>query len=138
SRRGAKRPALDAVAIASVLNRHGVRYVVIGAFAAIAQQAPIEPTTDIDLTPDPSPTNLRRLSAALREPGARIRSDASPEGLPFVELPVGAARPPASLKPLVSCGFGFPSTSGGCPCESAMLRRTSVVPSRACPPARRG
>ena len=33
-------------------NRHQVRYVVIGAFAAIAQQAPIPATRDIDITPD--------------------------------------------------------------------------------------
>jgi hypothetical protein len=42
---------LDAAAIASAMNRHGVDYVVIGAFAAIAQQAPIAPTRDIDFTP---------------------------------------------------------------------------------------
>lgn len=74
---------LDAAGIVSVLNRHGVRYVVIGAFAAIAQQAPIPPTRDIDLTPDTSAENLTRLSKALKELGARIRTDAVPEGLPF-------------------------------------------------------
>jgi len=74
---------LDAAGIAAVLNRHGVRYVIIGAFAAIAQQAPIPPTRDIDLTPEPSSKNLDRLSAALKELDARIRTDAVPEGLPF-------------------------------------------------------
>ncbi|MHB8320353.1 MAG: hypothetical protein ACYDEP_14200 [Acidimicrobiales bacterium] len=74
---------LDAAAIVSVLNRHRVRYVVIGAFAAIAQQAPIAPTRDIDLTPDISTANLRRLSAALKELDARIRSDTVDGGLPF-------------------------------------------------------
>jgi len=73
----------SASAIASVLNRHGVAYVVIGAFAAIAQQAPIDPTRDIDFTPDDSRQNLERLSAALEELGTRIRTDAVPEGLPF-------------------------------------------------------
>jgi hypothetical protein len=74
---------LDAAGIVAVLNRHGVRYVIIGAFAAIAQQAPIPPTRDIDFTPESSAENLARLSAALKELGARIRTDAVPEGLPF-------------------------------------------------------
>jgi hypothetical protein len=74
---------LDATAIVDVLNRHNVRYVVIGAFAAIAQQAPIPATRDIDLTPDTTVENLNLLSAALKELGARIRSDAVEGGLPF-------------------------------------------------------
>src|ERR1700730_13091518 len=76
-------PELDAVAIVSVLNRHKVRYVVIGAFAAIVQQAPIAPTRDIDLTPEGGKANLKRLSAALKELDARIRTDIAPDGLPF-------------------------------------------------------
>jgi len=39
----------------SALNRRQVRYVIIGAFAAIAQQAPIPATRDIDITPDAAP-----------------------------------------------------------------------------------
>jgi len=74
---------LNAAAIVDVLNQHGVRYVVIGAFAAIAQRAPIPPTRDIDLTPDSSALNLTRLSKALKELGARIRTDAVDGGLPF-------------------------------------------------------
>jgi hypothetical protein len=79
----ADEPELDAAAIVSALNRHQVRYVVIGAFAAIAQQAPIPATRDIDLTPEPSQQNLARLSSALKELGARIRTEAVPDGLPF-------------------------------------------------------
>ena len=74
---------LNAAAIVDVLNRHRVKFVVIGAFAAIAQHAPIPATRDIDLTPDSSPENRTRLSAALKELGARIRTDAVDEGLPF-------------------------------------------------------
>lgn len=74
---------LDAAAIIDVLNRHGVRYVVIGAFAAIAQRAPIPVTSDIDLTPESSKENMSRLSAALKELGARIRAGGVDEGLPF-------------------------------------------------------
>jgi len=65
---------VDATAIVSMLNKHGVKYVVIGAFAAIAQQAPIPPTRDIDLTPETTKENLARLSAALKELGARLRT----------------------------------------------------------------
>lgn len=56
---------------------------VIGAFAAIAQRAPIQPTRDIDFTPDASRANLNNLSAALKELKARIRTDAVPGGLAF-------------------------------------------------------
>jgi len=73
----------DAAAIVAAFNRHGVRYIIIGAFAAIAQQAPIDPTRGIDFTPETSKANLERLSAALRELGARIRTAAVDGGLPF-------------------------------------------------------
>jgi hypothetical protein len=79
----ARDPELDAAAIVAALNRHQVHYVVIGAFAAIAQQAPIPATRDIDLTPEASPENLARLSLALGELGARVRTEAAPGGLPF-------------------------------------------------------
>jgi hypothetical protein len=75
--------SLDAAAIVDVLNCHGVKFIVIGAFAAIAQRAPIPATRDIDLTPDSSVTNLTRLSTALKELEARIRTDAVDEELPF-------------------------------------------------------
>jgi hypothetical protein len=74
---------LNATAIIGVLNRHRVKFVVIGAFAAIAQHAPIPATRDIDLTPGSSLDNLARLSAALKKLGARVRTDAADEGLPF-------------------------------------------------------
>ncbi len=76
-------PELDAAAIVAALNRHQVRYVIVGAFAAIAQQAPIPATRDIDLTPEASQENLARLSSALKELDARIRTEAVPDGLPF-------------------------------------------------------
>lgn len=74
---------LNATAIVEVLTRHGVDFVVIGAFAAITQQAPIPATRDIDFTPERGAANLGRLSAALRELGARIRVDGIEEGFPF-------------------------------------------------------
>jgi len=77
------RPELSAEDILAALNARGVRYVVIGAFAAIAQGAPIEATFDIDVTPQRDPENLRRLSEALGDLHARIRVDDLEEGLPF-------------------------------------------------------
>jgi hypothetical protein len=87
---------LNAAAIVDVLNRHGVRFIVIGAFAAIAQRAPIPATRDIDLTPDSSVKisrdsrrlstaldGARRRSTALEELGTRVRSDAVNEEFPF-------------------------------------------------------
>lgn len=47
----------------------------IGAFAAVVHGWP-EPTSDIDITPDRSPDNLRRLAEALRAMDARaLRPD---------------------------------------------------------------
>jgi len=77
------RPNLSAEDIFAVLNRRGVRYVVIGAFAAIAHGAPIEATFDVDVTPNRDPQNLQRLSQALRDLDARIRVDDLEEGLAF-------------------------------------------------------
>ena len=74
---------LDAVAIAMAMNRHRVAYVVIGAFAAIAQQAPIPATRDIDFTPEDSTDNLARLSDALVELDARIRTGVDDGGVPL-------------------------------------------------------
>lgn len=76
-------PQLSAEHILAVLNRHGVEYVVIGAFAAMAQGAPLEPSYDVDLTPSRSGDNLGRLSAALSELDARIRVEDVEEGLLF-------------------------------------------------------
>jgi hypothetical protein len=76
-------PRLNPAAIVAALNRHEVRYVIIGAFAAIAQQAPVPATRDIDFTPDASQDNLARLSRALTDLGAKIRTEAVPEGVPF-------------------------------------------------------
>jgi hypothetical protein len=76
-------PSLNAAAIVEVLVRHDVHFVVIGAFAAIAQQAPIPATRDIDMTPESTIDNLNRLSAALKELRAKIRTDTAEGGLPF-------------------------------------------------------
>lgn len=56
----------------AVLHRHGVEFIVIGAFAAVAQGYPL-PTQDVDVTPSRDPVNLERLAAALGELRAEVR-----------------------------------------------------------------
>jgi hypothetical protein len=63
-----------------VLERHGVRYVVIGGLAAELRGSPYI-TRDVDVTPSRDRPNLRRLAAALRELNATLR-------IPGVEGPV--------------------------------------------------
>lgn len=77
----------------TALNRHQVRYVIIDAFAAIAQQAPIPATRDIDLTPEASQENLARLSSALKELDARIRTEAVRTGCPSASPSAMMPRP---------------------------------------------
>jgi hypothetical protein len=68
--------------ILEALQRHSVRYVVIGAVAAIAQGSPL-PTEDIDVTPARDIANLERLAAALLDLDASLRVPDKPEGMPF-------------------------------------------------------
>jgi predicted nucleotidyltransferase len=68
--------------ILRILNKHKVRYVVIGGLAAIIHGSDI-PTTDVDITPEDTMDNLERLSRALREMNARVWTQPVPEGLPF-------------------------------------------------------
>jgi hypothetical protein len=64
----------DPEAILTMLTRHGVQFVVIGAYAAVTQGWP-EPTADIDITPNRDLPNLQRLAAALREMDANVLTD---------------------------------------------------------------
>ena len=68
--------------ILAALERHGVRYVVIGGLAATLHGSPLA-TTDADICPARDVGNLERLAAALRELRARIRTPDAPSGLPF-------------------------------------------------------
>ena len=61
----------DLPAFVSVLNRHGVRYVVIGGYVAQGFISGYV-THDVDFTPATDRENLDRLSAALTELGARM------------------------------------------------------------------
>lgn len=73
---------LQADEIFACLDRHGVRYVLIGGLAAVLHGSPL-PTLDVDICPSPERSNLERLAAALEEMDARIRTPDSPEGVRF-------------------------------------------------------
>ena len=75
-------PGFDPREMLRALEAHQVRYVVIGAIAAIAAGAPVM-TTDLDVTADRSRENLERLSRALDDLQARLRSRSDPEGVMF-------------------------------------------------------
>lgn len=66
----------------SVLRDHGVRYVLVGGFAAVIHGSPYV-TVDVDVVPDRSEENMRRLSDALRAMNAKMWTVSEPEGVPF-------------------------------------------------------
>ena len=68
--------------IMEVLDRHGVRYVLVGGLAAVLHGA-AHLTTDVDVVPEDGRENLARLSRALHELNARIRVSDEPDGVPF-------------------------------------------------------
>jgi hypothetical protein len=73
---------LDPERIVTVLARHEVRYVLIGALAARLYGFP-RVTADADITPRKDRENLERLADALRELEARVYTESVPEGLSF-------------------------------------------------------
>ena len=68
--------------IFATLDKHDVRYVLIGGMAAILYGAP-HITTDIDIVPQEGVGNLERLSAALGDLNARVRTGNEDSGAPF-------------------------------------------------------
>lgn len=75
-------PELDLERLLEVLDRCGVAFVLIGGMAALTHGSPF-PTEDVDITPAAAPDNLKRLSAALRDLDARVRTEGIDGGLPF-------------------------------------------------------
>lgn len=81
-------PPLDTQRLVSVLDRHGVEYVLVGGLAALAHGAR-RPTRDFDcLVRHDDRENLTRLAAAMRELHARLivegMSDTEASRLPVV------------------------------------------------------
>jgi predicted nucleotidyltransferase len=75
-------PELAPERILGVLADHGVRFVLVGGFAAVIHGSPYV-TTDVDVVPERSEENLGRLSDALRAMHARVWTASEPEGIPF-------------------------------------------------------
>jgi len=75
-------PELAPERILAVLAAHGVRYVLIGGFAAVIHGSPYV-TVDVDVVPELSQGNLQLLSDALRAMHARVWTSDEPDGIPF-------------------------------------------------------
>lgn len=75
-------PEFEPGRLVEVLARHAVEYVLIGGFATVQHGSPFL-TQDLDITPAKSAGNLARLSAALDDLNALVRTSAEPDGLPF-------------------------------------------------------
>lgn len=78
----AETPELDVERLFAELDRHGVRYVVIGGVAAVLHGSPAV-TVDLDVVPATDRDNLERLSAALTALDARVWGPTDPRGVPF-------------------------------------------------------
>src|SRR5258708_10246303 len=63
------------------LETAGVKFVIVGAYAAVVQGAGLA-TQDLDLCYERSPKNLKALASVLNDMHARLRG--APEGLPFL------------------------------------------------------
>ena len=74
-------PAFDPLAGLRTLVDHGVRFVLIGGYAAALRGSPMM-TGDVDVCPARDRENLERLAAALRSLHVRLRG--APADAPFV------------------------------------------------------
>lgn len=66
-------PDVDAARMVRILHEHQVLFVVVGGFAVELWDVAIQPTIDVDITPERSEENLARLAAALNELDAELR-----------------------------------------------------------------
>lgn len=66
-------PGVDAERIVAALRSHEVRFVVVGGFAVELWDVAVQPTVDVDVTPETSHENLTRLADALNELEAGLR-----------------------------------------------------------------
>jgi hypothetical protein len=87
----AREAPYDASAVVGALQQHGVRFVVIGGVAAIAQGSPL-PTEDIDVTPDRAPDNLQSLVGALNDLDAKLRAESGGVDFPIEAQMLGARK----------------------------------------------
>ena len=78
---------LDIPGLVKALNRHGVRYVVIGGAAALVHDLPLPMTVDLDITPAADTANLSRLADAFDDLEAGLLTAEEP-GTWFPRRPV--------------------------------------------------
>jgi hypothetical protein len=76
----------DPICLFEVLAAHDVDFIVIGGMAAVLHGSPTV-TVAADVVPSLEPANLQRLSAALTDLDARIRTPDDPEGIEFSPHP---------------------------------------------------
>ena len=76
--------ALNPEPLLRALHEAGVRHIIIGGFAVNAHGV-IRPSRDLDIVPDPDPSNLRRLAQLLADIDARHvgLGDFDPDEFPF-------------------------------------------------------
>lgn len=77
-------PEFDPEGLIEALSAHGVKFVLVGGFAAVIQGSPFV-TMDVDITPLETPANLEALSRCLSDINARVFADEVPEGLPLAQ-----------------------------------------------------
>lgn len=75
-------PEIRFDAILGTLERHDVEFVLIGGLASVHWGSPFI-TRDVDITPERSRDNLDRLSRALDDLGAKVRTADEPDGVDF-------------------------------------------------------
>jgi len=80
-RQALSEPAFDPISGLRALVECGVRFVLIGGYAAALRGSPMM-TGDVDICPARDDTNLGRLAEALRSLHARLRG--APAGVPFL------------------------------------------------------
>jgi len=80
-------PELDVAEMVRVLNRHDIRFVIIGGIAALLHDLPLPATIGLDVTPSCDAGNLERLAAAFEDLNADSFT-ADEAGTWFPRIPV--------------------------------------------------
>ncbi len=66
--------------ILEALAKHGVEYIIVGGLGGTLYGSPMS-TDDVDIVPELTQTNLKSLTDALEDLGAKIASEGEPEGV---------------------------------------------------------
>ena len=102
----------DPRAIFDALDRHGVRYVLIGGMAAILHGAS-HVTTDVDVVPQERERTSSVCRTVLKELHARIRVAGEPDGVPFdLRASRWPASAPGTFKPISATSTSRSSRRG--------------------------